>query len=335
MRGMKNYHQLTIHEREQIKLGYQQGLSCRAIAKRVGRNHRTIARELARNSPSLGVHAYCPTIAQKQTVKRRLEGRSRKLDEGALRDYVVRRLGKGWSPETVAGRLKRINSQITVCPETIYRFIYDRENKGERYYEFLRRGHKKRESWFGRSTQTRRRLEIPNRLNISLRPEEVNTRTTIGHLETDLMEGVRKTGGAVSVTVDRKSGLVMLDKLVSKGSEERMEVLIDRLTRYPREMRKTMTLDNGTENTKHERLQKELSCQTYFCNPYRSWEKGSVENTVGLVRSWIPKGTDITTIDQSDLNAIMLELNHRPRKRLGFLTPYEVTLRDANWGAST
>ena len=334
MRGMKNYHHLTIHEREQIKLWYQQGLSCREVAKKTGRNHRTIARELVRNSPTLGRHTYCPTFAQKQAVKRRLTGRNKKLDEGALRDYVVRRLGKGWSPETIAGRLKRINSQVTVCPETIYRFIYDRENKGERYFEFLRWGHKRREPWFGRSTQTRKRLSIPNRLNISLRPPEANKRETVGHLETDLMEGLRKTGGAVSVTVDRKSGLVMLDKLASKESEARIKTLVEHLTKYPKQMRKTMTMDNGTENTEHERLQTDLACQTFFCNPYHSWEKGSVENTIGLVRSWIPKGTDLNTITQADLNAIMLELNHRPRKRLGFLTPYEVTLQETNWGAS-
>lgn len=335
MRGMKNYHQLTIHEREQIKLWYQQGLSCRSIAKKVHRNQRTIARELVRNSPGLGVEAYCPTLAQRRAVTRRLEGRSRKLDEGALRDYVVRRLGKGWSPETISGRLKRVNSQITVCPETIYRFIYDKETRGERYHEFLRRGHKRRESWFGRSTQTRKRLEIPNRLNISLRPDEATKRKTVGHLETDLMEGLRKTGGAVSVTVDRKSGLVMLDKLLSKESAERIQRLVERLTKYPKTMRKTMTMDNGTENMEHEKLQKELDCLTFFCNPYHSWEKGTVENTIGLVRSWIPKRTDLTTITQVDLNAIMLELNHRPRKRLGYLTPYEVTLRETNWGAST
>lgn len=332
---MKNYKHLSIHEREQIKLWFQRGLSCRAIAQKMGRNHRTVARELIRNSPGLGKEAYCPTLAQKKAVKRQFEGRRKKLDEGALREYIIRRLGKGWSPETISGRLKQVHSQLTISPETIYRFIYDRENKDERYYEFLRRGHKRRESWYGRSTQTRKRLTIPNKANIALRPEEANERKTVGHLETDLMEGLKKTGGAVSVTVDRKSGLVTLDKLVSKESEIRIKTLIEHLTKYPKQMRKTVTMDNGTENMEHETLQKELDCQTFFCNPYHSWEKGTVENTIGLVRSWIPKGTDLTTITQSDLNTIMLELNHRPRKRLGFLTPYEVTLREANWGAST
>lgn len=334
MRGMEKYNQLTIHEREQIKLLYQQGLSYRAIAGKMGRDHRTVARELIRNSPALGPQAYCPTLAQTHTVKRRSEGRSKKLDDGALRNYVVKRLGKGWSPETIAGRLRRINSQVTICPETIYRFIYDRENRGDRYYEFLRRGHKKRESWFGRKTQTRKRLIIPNKANIVLRPEEANNRETVGHLETDLMEGLRKTGGAVSVTVDRKSGLVMLDKLKSKESEERIGTLIQHLTKYPGQMRKTVTMDNGVENTQHERLQRDLGCQTFFCNPYHSWEKGTVENTIGLIRSWIPKKTDLTTINQADLNVIMLELNHRPRKKLGFSTPYEITLQETNWGTS-
>ncbi len=331
---MKTYHQLSIHEREQIKLWYGNGESCRAIANKLGRNHRTIARELSRNCPNLGNKAYCPTLAQKKAVKRRFEGRSRKLDEGALRGYVVRCLGKGWSPETISGRLKRIHSQQTVCPETIYRFIYNKEEKCERYFEFLRRGHKKRENWFGRSTQTRKRLDIPNKANIALRPKEANLRKTVGHLETDLMEGLRQTGGAVSVTVDRKSGFVMLDKLLSKSSEERISSLIQHLERYPRQMRKTVTMDNGRENMEHQKLQENLRIKTYFCNPYHSWEKGTVENTIGLLRSWVPKGTDLMTITQADLNAIAIELNHRPRKRHGYLTPYEVTLQETNWGTS-
>lgn len=331
---MKYYQHLSIHEREQVKQGLAQGLSCRTIANKMGRDHRTVARELTRNSPALGRQSYCPTLAQRHTVKRRLEGRKKKLDHGALREYVVRRLGKGWSPETISGRLKRISSQITVCPETIYTFIYDRESRRERYHEFLRRGHKKRESWFGRKSQSDKRLIIPNKVNIALRPETANLRTAVGHLETDLMEGARKSGGAVSVTVDRRTGLVMLDKLESKESQPRIETLILRLSKYPKMLRRTITMDNGTENTEHEKLQTYLGCLTFFCNAYHSWEKGTVENTIGLVRSWIPKKTDLSDIKQADLNAIMLELNHRPRKRLGYLTPYEVTLQETNWGTS-
>lgn len=332
IRGMKHYHHLTIHEREQIKVLVSQGQSLRTIGRELGRDHKTIERELLRNSPSLGKAAYCPSRAHTVSMRRRAMCKTKRLAEGALHSYVIRRLGKGWSPETIAGRLKRIHAQETASYETIYQFIYSKEGKRERLSEFLRRGHQRRQSWSGRKAQTRKRLEIPGRINISERPKEAKQRRVVGHLETDLMEGSRVTGGAVSVTVDRKSGLVLLDKLASKTSRDRIGILINRLARFPRALTKTMTMDNGTENTEHQRLQESLGCQTYFCNPYHSWEKGTVGNTIGLVRSWVPKGTDLATITQADLNTIADELNHRPRKRLGFLTPSEVLLQELNWG---
>lgn len=334
IRGMKNYQHLNIHEREQIKLLLSQGQSIRSIAKRLGRDHRTVGRELTRNSPSLGQVAYCSSVAQKQALKRRTESKTKKLDTGPLRTYVVGKLTRGWSPETISGRLREINSQITVSYETIYKFIYGRENHKQRYWEFLHYGHKRREFWHGRKSQTVKRLAIPNKTNISDRPDEANNREVVGHLEGDLMEGARAKGGAVSVTVDRKAGFVMLDKLESKQSTERIGKLTNHLRKYPPRMRKTITFDNGTENYEHEQLTRELGCQTYFCNAYHSWEKGTVENTIKLVRSWIPKGADLTKVTQSDLNIIADELNNRPRKRLGFLTPVEVILREANWGTS-
>ena len=333
--GMKNYHHLTVHERERIKLLLSQGKGSRTISKDLGRDRRTISREVNRNAPALGQAAYCPTAAQKRSDKRRKESKTKKLGSGALRSYVFRRLICGWSPETISGRLKRANSQVIVSPETIYQFIYDKTNKKERYWEFLHYGHKRRRSHYDRKAQTAKGLVIPNKINISLRPQEANNREKVGHLEGDLMEGKKATGGAVSVTVDRKSGLVLLDKLESKQSKERIQSLVNRLEKYPSRVRKTITFDNGTENYEHEQLINELDCQTYFCNPYHAWEKGTVENTIGLIRSWIPKGTDLTTITQDDLTRVAYELNHRPRKRLGFRTPFEVVLEELNWGTSS
>lgn len=335
MRGMKNYQHLTIHEREHIKLLLSKGKSLRAIAKQLGRDRKTISRELERNSSSLGRTAYCPTDAQKQAVKRRAQSKTKKLDRGPLRTYVVRKLGRGWSPEAIAGRLKKIHSQTTVSYETIYQFVYNRQNRNMRYWEFLHYGHKRRELFGGRKSQSDKRLVIPNRTNISMRPDEANNRTTVGHLESDLMEGTKRTGGAVSVTVDRKSGFVMLDKLDTKQSSERIGTLITRLKRYPPTFRKTVTFDNGKENYNHEQLTSDIGIQTYFCNAYHFWEKGTVENTIKLVRSWIPKRSDLTKITQTDLNIIGWELNNRPRKRLGFRTPAEVILQEANWGTSS
>lgn len=265
-------------------------------------------------------------------MQRRQAAKTKKLSSGALKSYVVGRLLRGWSPETISGRLKEASSQVKVSPETIYQFIYSRENKKARYWEFLHRGHNRRQAPHDRKSQTSGQLSIPNRVNIALRPEEANLRASVGHLESDLMEGSRHGGGAVSVTVDRRSRLVMLDKLPSKASEERIQALIKRLGKNPPTLRKTLTFDNGTENYNHEQLMEELSCQTYFCNPYHPWEKGTVENTVGLIRCWIPKGTNLTTITQEDLNYITEELNHRPRKILGFKTPSEVVLEETNWG---
>lgn len=332
---MKNYHQLTIHEREQIKLFLSQGKSLRAIAKSIDRDRKTIGRELARNSSALGQNSYCPSNAQNLALKRRANAKTKKLDHGPLKTYVVRKLSRGWSPETIAGRLKNIHSQTAVSYETIYKFVYAKENHGMRYWEFLHCGHKRRELFSGRKAHSRKQLVIPNKTNISLRPDDANNRTVVGHLEGDLMEGSRKSGGAVSVTVDRKSGFVMLDKLTTKQSRERIGTLIERLRRYPSPFRKTITFDNGTENYNHEQLTRDLGCRTYFCNAYHSWEKGTVENTIKLVRSWIPKGADLTKVNQTDLNIIGWELNNRPRKRFGFKTPIEVLLQETNWGTSS
>ena len=337
IRGMKHYQHLNIHEREQIKLLLSKGCSLREIGKRLGRDHRTIDRELARNSPPLGKRAYCPSNAQSQLVKRRIASKkgAKKLSDSALRSYVLGRLVRGWSPEVISGRLRKAHSRLLVSHEIIYQFIYDKTNKKERYWEFLHYGHTRRQFWHGRKSQGKSRLEIPNRTNISLRPVEANNRELIGHLEADLMEGKKSTGTGVSVVGDSRSRLVLPDKQEAKGSKERIQTLINHLGKYSPRLARTITFDNGTENYDHERLIEALSCQTYFCNPYHSWEKGTVENTIGLIRSWLPKGTDLTGVTQADLDWVAYELNHRPRKRLGFRTPYEVVLEETNWGTSS
>lgn len=323
---MHNYKRLSSTEREEIFLLSNQGLSIREIGRRLGRNHGTISREI---SQTLG--DYSPTKAAKRAKEERAKPRRKKLDEGVVKHYVVKRLGRHWSPEQIAGRLKQINSRVTVSYETIYQFIYSREGKKNRYFEFLRKGHKRRSIKYGRTSQKAKKIFIPNRAWIEARPEEASSRKTVGHLEGDLMEGKRVTGGAVSVVADRKSGLVLLDKLAGKNSKERMIPLLKRFDRYPKALHQTITFDNGTENVEHGLLPKYVNCQTYFAHPYHSWEKGTVENTIGLIREFIPKGTDLTQVKQKDLNVIALYLNDRPRKRLGFKTPSEVISEETGW----
>ncbi|MCL4389982.1 MAG: IS30 family transposase [Patescibacteria group bacterium] len=323
---MHNYTRLSSIEREKIFLLLNQGLSIREIGRRLARNHGSISREIRRVRGQ-----YSPTRALKRAQQERTKPRRKKLDGGALRHYVISRLGEHWSPEQIAGRLRQVHSRVNVSYETIYQFIYSKEGQKRRYFEFLRKGHKRRSLKHGRYSQRARKVFIPNRAWIEARPEEATKRKTVGHLEGDLMEGKRLTGGAVSVVADRKSGLVLLDKLAGKNSLERMIPLLKRFDRYPASLHQTITFDNGTENVNHELLPRYVSCRTFFAHPYHSWEKGTVENTIGLIREFIPRGTDLTQVKQKDLNMIALTLNDRPRKRLAFKTPSEIVSEETGW----
>lgn len=322
---MKTYIRLSQAEREQIFLLIHKGISIREMGKRLGRTHTTVSRELHRIQES-----YSPVNANIQAVNLRHKSDKHKLDDPLLKAYVVRKLGEAWSPEQISGRIKSTGSQVTICHETIYAAIYQKPLKCERYWEFLRRGHKKREPWFSRKSHRATQRLIAGKIPITDRPIDAQNRSRVGHWETDLMEGSRATHHVVSVTVDRKSGALMLDKLTSKESREKMDSMISRLSRVPIHVRKTMTFDNGLENAEHLRL-RNLQVDTFFCGPYHSWEKGTVENTIGLVRQYLPKGGDFTNVTQSDLMIISQAINDRPRKRLGYKTPNEVLLMEAGW----
>lgn len=326
MQGMKPYTRLSQAEREQIFLLIHKGISIREIGKRLGRTHATISRELKHGQ---GVQ-YSPVTAHTNAVDRRHTRDKHKLDDPLLRTYVLRKLGDHWSPEQIAGRLKRKEARVTVSHETIYAMLYQYPLKHERMWEFLRCGHKKRERWFDWRTKHAKRMVILGKIPITERPQEAQSRSRVGHWETDLMEGTKATHHVVSTTVDRKSGAIMLDKLTSKESQEKMDAMIARMSRIPFHIRKTMTFDNGLENTEHRRL-RDLRMETCFCTAYHSWEKGTVENTIGLVREYLPKGMDLTRVSQQELMVIGSALNDRPRKRLGYLTPNEVLLKEAGW----
>ena len=316
IRCMKNYSHITTNERELIYLYLNQGKGFRDIGRLLGRSDRTIAREVERNGGRAG---YKPSLADESYAKRRLF-KSKKLDDEMLQGFVVGKLNRGWSPEQIAGRIKLLNPGISISHETIYKFIYSKDFRGYRFWEFLRKGHVRRQKKHDRKAQRCKHLQIPGRINISNRPEDANNRDYLGHWETDLMEGTRSRQ-VVSVLADRKSGYVLLDMLKSKGAYPKAYSVVESLKYYPK---KTITFDNGSENHRHELVSALTGCKTFFCNPYHSWEKGTVENTIGLVRSYVPKGTNLDTVSKSDLKAVEIELNNRPRKRLGYLTPYEV-----------
>jgi IS30 family transposase len=247
------------------------------------------------------------------------------LAERTLRRTVILLLQHGWSPEQIARRLRLEHGQTVVNHETIYRFVYDSAlGRQEKLYQYLRRGQKNRRRRQGRRVQT---CPIAQRTFTEARPLAASPRTQTGHWETDSL--LFSEEQAPNVLVDRLSRFTILTRLEGKTARETCRVLVERLSALPR---RSLTADNGSENADHTRVSQQLHIPFFFCHPYHSWEKGTVENTNGLIRRYLPRQTDLRRIAhtvpvscrEEDLDAITDELNQRPRKCLGFRMPSEV-----------
>lgn len=310
---------LSRGERDEIFLLKENGVSVRKIAKDLGRSPSTILRELSRNQSRLGY--YLPDTAQAGYQRRKARAGKRPLLKNKLVfNYVIEKLRMGWSPEQIAGRLPLDHPGEKTNYETIYQFIYSKKGKQLDLWEYLRYARKKRRKKRGRRVK---RPRIPNRVSIELRPEVVEEREEAGHWEADSMVFSEKVGGLTTL-VERKTRYVMISKVSRKTAEETRQQIIYRLTQLPRELRKTITCDNGLEFAQHERITRVTGALVYFCHAYASWEKGTNENTNGLIRQYLPRETRLKDITQQDLNEIAQELNRRPRKCLDYLTPEEV-----------
>lgn len=314
------YTHLTHDDRDRIAILRGAGQSLRAIAKTLGRSHTTLVRELRRNSPPIHRGYYLAHRAQERAEQRaRATHRRLRLKTARLRWYVRTRLQAGWSPELTAGRWQALHSAgPTISPEAIYQWVYaearDLINCLPRHYRRrFPRGHSRKH----------RKLHIPARISITERPAVVATRRQAGHWESDTMVS-RASRAALQVTTERKTRYSRLASLTANAAGPTSSALIRRLSQYPGELRRTITYDNGAENVQHERVNAVLGTRSYCCEPYHSWEKGTVENTIGLVRRFLPKGTDLAKVKLADLKRIERWLNHRPRKCLKFHTPAEV-----------
>lgn len=314
----KHHTQITANERDLIAVWKGAEVSIREISRRLGRSHSTIIDELDRNR--WGEH-YVAIHAQQLSDKRKRDARKRPvLKSPEVYSYVLAKLEKGWSPETVAGRLKKHNGRTIICHETIYQFVYLSDyGKQQKLYQYLRRGKKHRTKYHGRRSQ---KETIPNRIFIDDRPEDVAARSDIGHWEGDSI--IYRDKQAINSLVERKSRFVVLTKLERKTAVLTQQA-VSRIISLPH---KTLTVDNGTENASHESTTKAFGVKVYFCHPYHSWEKGTNENTNGLVRRYLPRGTSIEDITQEDIDDIAWELNNRPRKVLNFSTPQEILEKD-------
>jgi IS30 family transposase len=316
------YTHITKEQRYKIQAWLEIGMSQKDMAERLEKDKSSLSREIRRNKIASG--RYTGGLADKTSRKRRKEGKrqSRKLiKDKKLRRAVLAQLKKKKSPEQIGGQRKR-DGKAYVVHETVYSYIYDyapnwkqylRQKKGK-----YRRRHGTKDREYTREQAKKRRIDA--------RPAVVELRTEIGHWEGDTIRGKEKTT-AIATHVERVSGYAIADKLDHATAENLKQKTVQSFARIPAEKKKTETLDNGVEFSEYELMEKATGMEIFFAYPYHSWERGTNENFNGLLRQYFPKGTPFATITQKDVNKAVRELNHRPRKRLNYLTPYEVFVK--------
>jgi IS30 family transposase len=320
----RSYRHLSAEERETVSLGLARGYSLRALARLLGRAPSTVSREVARNTT--GGRPYRACRAQRHAATRAHHPRRpRKLLDPWLWQYVQTHLRQGCSPEQIAGRLRHAypdDMSKHLSAETIYAGLYvlPRGALRSELVAALRQARKARRP---RTRGTDRRGQIPNMTPIAARPAEVATRTVPGHWEGDLLKGARNRS-AVGTLVERTTRLVILARMDGTDATSARQGFTKKLRHVPALLRKTLTYDRGKEMAEHERLAQRLALQIFFADPYSPWQRGTNENTNGLWRQYLPKGTDVSRYTQRELNAIAHRLNTRPRKCLNFATPLEV-----------
>lgn len=313
------YRHLNIDEREIILKMCAQQASLRQIGERLSRDAGTISRELRRNVSSTG--EYKPHLAQRYYQKRRAESKEpyRLEDDKWLRRYVTDKLKCYWSAEQITGRLQK-DYDLHVSPVTIYSWIYRDKTAGGGLWRYLRQSHHCRRK---RRGSIDHRGQIPGRRMIDLRPKVVNDRRRLGDWESDTLEG-RKSSGLLATHVERKGRYTVAVKVEDKSADTVTRATLEAMRKLPAEKVRTMTFDNGKEFAGFKQLERELGIRSYFANPYHSWERGTNENTNGLLRQFFPKGVDFKRVSQTELDRVVELLNNRPRKCLNYRTPTEV-----------
>jgi IS30 family transposase len=309
------HRQITSEERYMIARCRMRGMTVAEIASFVRRHRSTVYRELNRNRSSDG--RYRCSKAQERTNGRRRRSRRNRHFGKAEFSLVERYLRLDWSPEQIAGLLGR-KGTLSISHETIYSYVLDDKAAGGNLYRHLRGARKKRRKRYG-SHDSRGRLA--GKRNISERPPSVDNRFRIGDWEVDTVMGSGDQN-CVFTMVDRKTGFVAIGKLERRSTEALNKRAIA-LIRSQDQPVLTMTSDNGTEFHGYRKLEKATGVEFYFANPHHSWERGTNENTNGLIRQYLPKGKTMAQLTQRACNRIADKLNDRPRKRLGFRTPRE------------
>jgi len=330
---MKTNSKFTPQERDLLANWLASGVSKSECARKLNRPRKTIREETKRNGSWVkdrygkAVFVYIAISAQTKAERRKLNSAHNKqpLKNPKVYDYVTRYLRKGWSPEQISGRLKLKHPDDPswhICPETIYRWIFDQplSQTGKQWFEYLRRKQKKRKRQNGRKIH---RSHIPDRISIHERSEAINNRSEFGHWEGDTVEGKGHQDG-LHTEVERMCRKIKAVKVDAITSEEALRAQKQIFSPIPDHARKSTTLDNGRENHLHAKLRSDLGMMTFHADPYCSGQRGTNENGNWHLRYYFPKGTDFKKVANKELQAVVREINNRPRKILGFQTANEV-----------
>jgi len=310
------YRQLTSHERYMLAALRKQGLNQSEISRNLGRHRSTISREIRRNS-SRHDGGYRPSRAVEMTSGRRSRSRRKPHFSRSELGLVETLLRLQWSPDQISGRLRQV-SVLSISHETIYRYVWKDRLRGGTLFTHLRCSGKRRRKRYG-SYDSRGRLA--GKRHISERPAAVEDRLEPGHWEIDTVIGTTDLDCIVTL-VERKSGFTLIGKLKARTKRQTNLRTLKLIRKYPDRF-KSITADNGTEFHGYELIESATGVTFYFATPHHSWERGTNENTNGLIRQYMPKKTSMADLTQHDCNAVANTLNNRPRKRLGYQTPRE------------
>jgi IS30 family transposase len=317
----KTFRHLTKEDRDTLAILLNRGRTLTSIARFLGCSTGTLSREIRRNTTPTG---YRPHAADRLAQQRFSQGHRRpRINHPGLKEHIEAKIRIGWSPEIIAGRLKRERTSSTapetnrpvVSHETIYQWVYA---DARHLIPSLVRGHRRRRH---RPRIPWVKASIPHRISIDQRPPEANSRQQPGHWEGDLL--LSAGGCALQVIVERKTRHTRLRMIPNKTAQSAYQALHGMLSPIPPRLRRTITYDNGLENTLHGDLNLALAMRSFFCAPYHSWEKGTIENTNGLIRRYLPKRVNFDMLLDEHVEQIEDRLNNRPRKCLGFQTSAE------------
>lgn len=315
---MAKYHHFSVEEREKIACFQREKISLRGMARALNRSPSSISREIRRNRVAEGL--YDADFAQKKMKRVRRVDRPRVLvyaKTAAAKGYIIEKLQSSWTPDEISGRMRREKQPFYACPETIYKFIYSVEGRSLKLHKHLKRKQKTR---YYRHSKRPIEPRIAPGASIHDRPKSIDNRRYFGHFEGDL---VHCTNGNITTLIERKTRMGFLVKNTSKHSNLVISGIENVLVHLPPPLRRSLSLDQGTEFAFYQRLEEKFGLKTYFCDPHSPWQKGANENFNGRLRHFLPKKSDICNLSQSDLDQIAEQMNTTPRKCLGYQTPKE------------